>query len=215
MDEWCCAPSAVSLLACATAQLCDQRQPVTPCSSPAHQNVVLEATLLKPQMCIPGADYTGERPTSVRSIDCTPLSCSPRESRRLLRTSRPAAPQSAAAARQDRRLTHECCQLPSEDTSSTPLHAQDVIADETLRVMRRCVPAAVPGIMFLSGGQVRPRHSGCFRLHSTLRLLLGSSTMGSTGLQGCAVAAGKLTICAQSLPPLLHSPPDRLRRRRP
>ena len=31
---------------------------------------------------------------------------------------------------------------------------QDVIADETLRVMRRCVPAALPGIMFLSGGQV-------------------------------------------------------------
>ncbi|PRW44409.1 fructose-1,6-bisphosphate aldolase [Chlorella sorokiniana] len=58
-----------------------------------QKNVVLEATLLKPQMCIPGADYTGEKPTS------------------------------------------------------------DVIADETLRVMRRCVPAAVPGIMFLSGGQ--------------------------------------------------------------
>lgn len=34
---------------------------------------------------------------------------------------------------------------------------QDVIADETLRVMRRCVPAAVPGIMFLSGGQVGAR----------------------------------------------------------
>ncbi|KAI7844816.1 hypothetical protein COHA_001695 [Chlorella ohadii] len=58
-----------------------------------QKNVVLEATLLKPQMCIPGADHTGEKPTS------------------------------------------------------------DVIADETLRVMRRCVPAAVPGIMFLSGGQ--------------------------------------------------------------
>ena len=29
------------------------------------QNVVLEATLLKPQMCIPGADYTGEKPTAV------------------------------------------------------------------------------------------------------------------------------------------------------
>ena len=30
----------------------------------------------------------------------------------------------------------------------------DEVAERTLRVMRRCVPAAVPGIMFLSGGQV-------------------------------------------------------------
>lgn len=39
-----------------------------------NQNVVLEATLLKPQMCIPGADHTGEKPTSVRSR--VPLLCS-------------------------------------------------------------------------------------------------------------------------------------------
>lgn len=56
--------------------------PAPPCGSPttkcAHsphapptQNVALEATLLKPQMCIPGADYSGEKPTSVRA----PLLC--------------------------------------------------------------------------------------------------------------------------------------------
>ncbi len=28
------------------------------------------------------------------------------------------------------------------------------VAEQTLRVMRRVVPAAIPGIMFLSGGQV-------------------------------------------------------------
>lgn len=40
------------------------------------------------------------------------------------------------------------------NTCGTTCYMQDVIADETLRVMRRCVPAAVPGVMFLSGGQV-------------------------------------------------------------
>lgn len=58
-----------------------------------RQGVLLEGMLLKPQMILPGADYTGARPTP------------------------------------------------------------DQVAQETLRVMRRCVPAAVPGIMFLSGGQ--------------------------------------------------------------
>lgn len=56
------------------------RYPLSPHSRPSpaptsKQNVVLEATLLKPQMCIPGADYTGEKPTSVRSR--VPLLCTP------------------------------------------------------------------------------------------------------------------------------------------
>lgn len=58
-----------------------------------QKGVVLEATLLKPQMILPGADYSGPRPSP------------------------------------------------------------DDVAHETLRVMRRCVPPALPGIMFLSGGQ--------------------------------------------------------------
>lgn len=42
--------------------------PLPPCSPLPFlmQNVVLEATLLKPQMCIPGADCTGEKPPAVR-----------------------------------------------------------------------------------------------------------------------------------------------------
>lgn len=59
-----------------------------------QKNVLLEGTLLKPQMIIAGADYTGERP------------------------------------------------------------GPDEVAERTLRVLRRAVPAAVPGVMFLSGGQV-------------------------------------------------------------
>eukprot|EP01024_Parvocaulis_polyphysoides_P040232 TRINITY_DN3654_c0_g6_i1.p1 TRINITY_DN3654_c0_g6~~TRINITY_DN3654_c0_g6_i1.p1 ORF type:complete len:358 (+),score=39.21 TRINITY_DN3654_c0_g6_i1:147-1220(+) len=58
-----------------------------------RQSVILEATLLKPQMVIAGADYPGEK--------------------------------------------------------STP----DEIATHTIRVMKRCIPPALPGIMFLSGGQ--------------------------------------------------------------
>lgn len=58
------------------------------------QNVSLEGCLLKPQMMIPGSDYTAAaRPTA------------------------------------------------------------DVIAQSTLTVMRHVVPPAIPGIMFLSGGQ--------------------------------------------------------------
>lgn len=49
--------------------------------------------------------------------------------------------------------------------SGFPNGLQDVIADETLRVMRRCVPAAVPGIMFLSGGQVGA--GGCWWVGSS------------------------------------------------
>ena len=66
----------------------------TLCPRRATQNVLLEGTLLKPQMIIAGADYTGQRP------------------------------------------------------------GPDEVAHARLRVMRRCVPAAIPGIMFLSGGQV-------------------------------------------------------------
>ncbi|KAI3428677.1 hypothetical protein D9Q98_007500 [Chlorella vulgaris] len=58
-----------------------------------RKGVVLEATLIKPQMIIPGADCTG----------------------------------------------------PKADPSE--------VAQHTLAVMRQCVPAAIPGIMFLSGGQ--------------------------------------------------------------
>ena len=58
----------------------------------ARQHVVLEATLLKPNMVLPGAD----------------------------------------------------CPTPSSDME---------IADATLSTLRRAVPAAVPGILFLSGGQ--------------------------------------------------------------
>ena len=71
-----------------------------PCPCPAKQGVLLEGTLLKPQMMIAGADYAGPRPGA------------------------------------------------------------DEIAEQTLRVMRRCVPAAIPGIMFLSGGQVGGRAGG-------------------------------------------------------
>lgn len=35
-----------------------------------------------------------------------------------------------------------------------PAHPHVQVAEQTLRVMRRVVPAAIPGIMFLSGGQV-------------------------------------------------------------
>jgi fructose-bisphosphate aldolase class I len=38
--------------------------------------------------------------------------------------------------------------------STCPVQASvDEVADATLRVLRACVPAAVPGIVFLSGGQ--------------------------------------------------------------
>jgi fructose-bisphosphate aldolase, class I len=58
-----------------------------------RQGVLLEASLLKPQMIVPGADWTGPKPDAQH------------------------------------------------------------IAERTLRVMRRAVPPAIPGIMFLSGGQ--------------------------------------------------------------
>ena len=41
--------------------------------------------------------------------------------------------------------------LPGEDCSDET--SDDEIAEATLRVMRQTVPAAVPGIVFLSGGQ--------------------------------------------------------------
>jgi len=47
--------------------------------------------------------------------------------------------------------------LPGEDCSEPA--SDDEIAEATIRVMRQAVPAAVPGIVFLSGGQTdeRPR----------------------------------------------------------
>ena len=66
--------------------------------------MLLEGTLLKPQMCIPGGD-------------------------------------GAAAA------------------------SADEVAHATLRALRRCVPPAIPGIMFLSGGQVGGRGVGGWGLH--------------------------------------------------
>ena len=58
-----------------------------------RRNVALEAVLIKPQMVIPGIEWSGPRPQ------------------------------------------------PEE------------VAERTLRALRRCVPPAIPGIMFLSGGQ--------------------------------------------------------------
>jgi fructose-bisphosphate aldolase, class I len=58
--------------------------------------VLLEGSLLKPQMIIPGTEYAGAKAT------------------------------------------------PEE------------VAAETLRVMRRVVPPAIPGVMFLSGGKEGP-----------------------------------------------------------
>jgi len=58
----------------------------------SDQEVILEATLLKPNMCLPGSEYTGKRSIADN-------------------------------------------------------------AASTVQMLRRCVPAAVPGITFLSGGQ--------------------------------------------------------------
>lgn len=65
---------------------------------------------------------------------------------------------------------------------SGPRPSPDDVAHETLRVMRRCVPPALPGIMFLSGGQVgwglwglRPKRSGS--LHSSR--LCANATAGA------------------------------------
>jgi fructose-bisphosphate aldolase class I len=44
--------------------------------------------------------------------------------------------------------------LPGMDSSARPTAAE--VAEQTIRVLRRAVPAAVPGIAFLSGGQSGP-----------------------------------------------------------
>lgn len=68
-----------------------------------------------------------------------------------------------------------------------PRPAPEEVAASTLRCMRRCVPAAIPGIMFLSGGQVGTAGLCCGG--SGMR---GAAALGVTGAEGSPCVGGRL-----------------------
>jgi fructose-bisphosphate aldolase class I len=105
----------------------------------ADNNVMLEDILLKPAMVTPGADSKAKVSGGCAGLD-----------------------RMGACAIALPAAVHPCVAPPPPTTHSTAaLHAPtnqpqvppETVAAYTLRMLRRRVPPAVPGIMFLSGGQ--------------------------------------------------------------
>jgi fructose-bisphosphate aldolase class I len=75
--------------------------------------------------------------------------------------------------------------LPGSDSSSSSSSGSDEVAATTLRVLRRTVPPAVPGIAFLSGGQTEQQAAQLLAALNQLCMSADCSSSSSSSSRAC------------------------------